>query len=226
MMLRFIYNQSPVIVFVSRRLFVVELLDSFWFVLVAAFVAGGVIGAVLYGAFSHGTRDARKLKSDLEKTEEEFEAYKSSVTSHFSKTSELVNDLTQDYVKVYKHLAEGAQILGDPRGAMDLLEQQQGKVLISVADTADVDDVSDAASEQLVQSDESGQEQTPEEGTERESGSIDENSRDYISQTIKEAAGIAGEINDEKVSASPHPEVAADSERTQEPIEEKKRETQ
>ena len=193
--------------------------------MVAAFVAGGVIGAVLYGALSHGTRDARKLKSDLEKAEEEFEAYKSSVTNHFSKTSELVNDLTQDYVKVYKHLAEGAQILGDPRGAMDLLEQQ-GKVLISVADTSGVDDVSDAASEQPVQSDESGQEQTPEEGTERESGSIDEGSRDYISQTIKEAAGIAGEINDEKVSASPNPEVAADSERTEEPTEEKKRATQ
>ena len=202
-----------------------ELLNSFWFVLVAAFIAGGVIGAVLYGALSHGTRDARKLKSDLEKAEEEFDAYKSSVTNHFSKTSELVNDLTQDYVKVYKHLAEGAQILGDPRGAMDLLEQQ-GKVLISVADTSGVDDVSDAASEQPVQSDESGQEQTPEEGTERESGSIDEGSRDYISQTIKEAAGIAGEINDEKVSASPNPEVAADSERTEEPTEENKRETQ
>jgi len=40
--------------------------------------------------------------------------------------------LTQDYVKVYKHLAEGAQALGEGRDFANVLEQHQGKVLISV----------------------------------------------------------------------------------------------
>ena len=205
-----------------------ELLNSFWFVLIAAFAAGCVIGAVLYGALSHGTRDARKLKSDLEKSEAEFEAYKSSVSSHFSKTSELVNDLTQDYVKVYKHLAEGAQILGDPRGGMDLLEQQ-GKVLLSVADTSDGDDISAAENEQPVQSPlvsgEPEQAQIPGQGAQQEPGFIDDDSRDYISETIREAADIAGKIDEEKEPASPNAEVADDSAKTEESAEEKKRES-
>ncbi|MDA9981579.1 DUF1043 family protein [Gammaproteobacteria bacterium] len=197
-------------------------MNSFWFVLIAAFAAGCVIGAVLYGALSHGTRDARKLKSDLEKSEAEFEAYKSSVSSHFSKTSELVNDLTQDYVKVYKHLAEGAQILGDPSGGMDLLEQQD-KVLLSVADTPAVDHISSAENEQPAQPDEPEQEQIAGEGAQQEPGFIDDDSRDYISETIREAADIAGKIDEEKEPASPHAEAADDPEKTEESAEEKKR---
>jgi hypothetical protein len=61
-------------------------------------------------------------------------SYKASVDSHFDKTSELVNDLTQNYVKVYRHLAEGAQTLGNNRALTNLLEQHQGKVAISVDD--------------------------------------------------------------------------------------------
>ena len=209
-----------------------ELLNSFWFVLIAAFAAGCVIGAVLYGALSHGTRDARKLKSDLEKSEAEFEAYKSSVSSHFSKTSELVNDLTQDYVKVYKHLAEGAQILGDPRGGMDALEQQ-GKVLLSVADTSDGDDISAAENEQPMQSPiqspldsgEPEQAEIPGEGAQQEPGFIDDDSRDYISETIREAADIAGKFDEEKEPASPRAEAADDPAKTEESAEEKKRES-
>jgi len=203
----------------------VELLNSFWFVLIAAFVAGCVIGAVLYRALSHGPRDARKLKSDLEQAEAEFSAYKSSVTSHFSKTSELVNDLTQDYVKVYKHLAEGAQKLGEPKGTMDLLEQQ-GKVLISVADTAGVDDISTATSEQSEPSGEPEQEHLPQEDAQRESGFVDDDSRDYISETIKEAADIADEIEEENEPASPQRNVAGDSEQAEQPAAEKKQASQ
>jgi uncharacterized membrane-anchored protein YhcB (DUF1043 family) len=160
----------------------------------------------------------------LEKSGAEFEAYKSSVSSHFSKTSELVNDLTQDYVKVYKHLAEGAQILGDPRGGMDLLEQQ-GKVLLSVADTSGVDDISAAENEQPAQPDESEQEQLLEEGAQQAPGLIDDDSRDYISETIREAADIAGKIDEEKEPASPPAEAAADSEQTEESAGAKKRES-
>ena len=43
------------------------------------------------------------------------ETYKASVNTHFNKTSDLVNELTQDYVKVYRHLAEGAQTLSETR---------------------------------------------------------------------------------------------------------------
>ena len=45
-----------------------------------------------------------------------------------------MNDLTQDYVKVYQHLAEGVQTLGNSRSFHNLLEQQPGKVVLTVDD--------------------------------------------------------------------------------------------
>ena len=58
--------------------------------------------------------------------------YKAGVTEHFDKTAELVNDLAQNYVKVYQHLADGAQTLGASKTFKDLMEQHQGKVAIAV----------------------------------------------------------------------------------------------
>ena len=73
----------------------------------------------------------------MNEVEGDLESYKKSVTGHFNKTSELVNELTEDYIKVYKHLASGAQSLGDAREIVDLLEENQSKILISFTDEID-----------------------------------------------------------------------------------------
>jgi len=185
----------------------VEALNPVWIYVSLAFTAGCVAGAVLFGAMSRGARDARKLKADLEKAEREFEAYKSGITSHFSKTAELVNEMTRDYVKVYEHLAKGAQILGEPKGGIELLEQH-GKVLNSVADTSGEpgekdDDAPDTSIESQVQSGEPARVPDPAgDGKGLASAPIGAASRDYISETIKEAADIAEKI-DEKPGTTP-----------------------
>jgi hypothetical protein len=81
---------------------------------------------------SSSSADVDKLRAELERTRSDMERYKASVNSHFSKTSDLVSELTQDYVKVYQHLAEGAQALSDTPEFTQMLEQSEGKVLISV----------------------------------------------------------------------------------------------
>ena len=53
-----------------------------------------------------------ELTGKLASVEKEFEAHKDNVDKHFATTSELVNELTESYVKVYKHLSEGAEQLG------------------------------------------------------------------------------------------------------------------
>jgi len=53
-----------------------------------------------------------ELTGKLAAVEEEFETHKENVDKHFETTSELVNELTESYVKVYKHLSEGAEQLG------------------------------------------------------------------------------------------------------------------
>jgi uncharacterized membrane-anchored protein YhcB (DUF1043 family) len=186
----------------------VESINSFWLVVVAAFAAGCAIGALVFGTMSRGSKDAKKLKAELEEKEQELQAYKSSVAGHFNKTSELVNELTQDYVKVYKHLSEGARNLGGPRDDMNLLEQQQGGVLINIPETGDVSETED-----LTPSETDGP------VVDEEPGTVDDASREYISETIKEAADIAGQIDDK---AAPTAATDPTGESVLEPVEEKK----
>jgi len=118
----------------------VDYVNSVWQIGIVALVAGAVIGALAYRLLSPSEKQVDKIKSELDMAREELSSYKASVNSHFNETSELVNDLTQNYVKVYRHLAEGAQTLGDSKTLTNLLEQHQGKVLISVDDEAKAGD--------------------------------------------------------------------------------------
>jgi uncharacterized membrane-anchored protein YhcB (DUF1043 family) len=112
----------------------VDYVNSVWQISIIALIAGVMIGALAYRLLAPSVKQADKAKSELDMAREELSSYKASVDSHFDKTAELVNDLTQNYVKVYRHLAEGAQTLGNNRALTNLLEQHQGKVVISVDD--------------------------------------------------------------------------------------------
>jgi uncharacterized membrane-anchored protein YhcB (DUF1043 family) len=105
-----------------------------WLVSIGALVGGGIIGVIVYRNLAPNVREASNLKRELEQARQELDSYKTRVSGHFEKTSELVKELTQDYVKVYQHLAEGAQALGDSKTFINQLEQQKGKVLITVDD--------------------------------------------------------------------------------------------
>jgi uncharacterized membrane-anchored protein YhcB (DUF1043 family) len=108
--------------------------DSVWQISIISLFAGVLIGALTYRLFSPSVKRIDEVESDLSKARDEMSSYKTSVNQHFNKTSELVNDLTQNYVKVYQHLADGAQSLGDIGTLNNLLEQSQGKVSIAVSE--------------------------------------------------------------------------------------------
>ena len=108
--------------------------DSVWQISLISLFAGILIGALAYRLLSPSVKKIDEVKSDLNKSREEMASYKASVNQHFNKTSDLVNDLTQNYVKVYQHLADGAQTLGDIGTLTNLLENRQGKVSIAVSE--------------------------------------------------------------------------------------------
>jgi len=112
----------------------VESIDQMWIYVAVALAAGIVLGVVFQRLLSSSAGDAHKLRAELEQARTDMERYKASVNSHFSKTSDLVSELTQDYVKVYQHLSEGAQKLSDSPEFTQVLEQAEGRVLISVED--------------------------------------------------------------------------------------------
>jgi hypothetical protein len=80
----------------------VEYLDSVWQIGIIALVAGVMIGALAYRLLAPSIKQADQIKSELDTARDELDSYKASVGQHFNKTSELVNDLTQNYVKVYQ----------------------------------------------------------------------------------------------------------------------------
>jgi len=117
-----------------------EYVYSVWQISIISLVAGAMIGALAYRLLAPSVQKAGKIKTELDEAREELNGYKTSVNQHFNKTSELVNDLTQNYVKVYQHLAEGAQTLGDNKAFANLLEQHQGRVSIAVDDETNIMD--------------------------------------------------------------------------------------
>jgi uncharacterized membrane-anchored protein YhcB (DUF1043 family) len=73
---------------------------------VIALVVCVVISALIYRLLSSSYKQIDKIKSELNSRKSELDEYKVTINQHFDKTSELVSDLTQDYVKVCQHLAE------------------------------------------------------------------------------------------------------------------------
>jgi uncharacterized membrane-anchored protein YhcB (DUF1043 family) len=77
----------------------------------AVFVLGLLAGALLARLVLPSRQKLRQLMLDLDAARSEHQVYRSEVSHHFEKTSELVATLTASYKAVYDHLAEGAQNL-------------------------------------------------------------------------------------------------------------------
>lgn len=118
-----------------------ELEQSVWQIGFIALIAGGLIGALAYRFFAPSQKQAEEVKAELEDARAELNNYKADVSQHFDRTAELVNDLAQNYVNVYQHLADGAQTLGASKSFKELYGQSQGRPAIGV------DGGSDAAKE-------------------------------------------------------------------------------
>ena len=76
-----------------------------------AFVVGGVVGALVFKQLRSDEAKVRMLEEQLENLEREHESYKDNVHTHFNNTATLLNNLTDSYREVYRHMAAGAQAL-------------------------------------------------------------------------------------------------------------------
>ena len=109
-------------------------IDSVWQISIIAMLAGALIGALAYRLLGPSIKQADKIQAELDAVRAELDNYKTSVSQHFNKTSELVNDLTRNYVRVHEHLADGAQTLGDGKTFTNLLEQHETREAIAIDD--------------------------------------------------------------------------------------------
>lgn len=117
-----------------------ELEQSIWQISIIALIAGGLIGVFAYRYFIPSEKEFDRIKTELEQARAELQSYRAGVSEHFDKTGELVNELAQNYVKVYRHLAEGAETLGAGKTFPELLEQQSKAALENRDDSINADD--------------------------------------------------------------------------------------
>jgi len=83
--------------------------------------AGAVFGALTcYLIFSRRTDNL--MEEQLKDTQEEFTLYRENVNKHFEQTAKLVNNLTEDYVAVHKHLKSAAEDFAQPTRSLKLQE--------------------------------------------------------------------------------------------------------
>lgn len=109
-----------------------DLLTSPWFFALIALFIGIGIGIFIHSSKYSDESKSQKLKNEIQTLKQELVDYKSSVADHFSKTSTLVNELTENYVKVYQHLSEGSKSLADTDQAPLALDQDGKPPLTSV----------------------------------------------------------------------------------------------
>ena len=99
--------------------------SSIWLVGTLSFLLGAGLGCIAAYLLVARGRRTHELEAELNQLNESFTGYRDQVTGHFMHTSELVQEMTQSYRKVYEHLATGAQHLCDDSARSPTLGYQQ-----------------------------------------------------------------------------------------------------
>ncbi|OSN09247.1 cytochrome D ubiquinol oxidase subunit III [Lonsdalea britannica] len=82
-----------------------------WEYALIGFVIGVIIGAV---AMRYGNRKLRQqqvLQHELEKSKADLEQYRQELVSHFARSAELLDNMADDYRKLYQHMAKSSNDL-------------------------------------------------------------------------------------------------------------------
>jgi uncharacterized membrane-anchored protein YhcB (DUF1043 family) len=87
-----------------------EITPNLWLGLAAGVLLGALCSFFLQRRNGSANRErAEQLSSELEETREELDAHREEVAKHFQETSQLFRGLTEQYTRLYAHLAEGSR---------------------------------------------------------------------------------------------------------------------
>lgn len=87
---------------------------------IIAFFAGILLGAIACFALISRKKNKASIEQQLRELQEEFTAYRENVNTHFNKTAQMVNTLTENYIAVQKHLADAASSFAEPPKSFQL----------------------------------------------------------------------------------------------------------
>ena len=101
---------------------------SIWFIAIGSLTVGIVIGIAFTRRLGTDATRVQQLEEKLESLSESHLEYRNNVSEHFNVTSGLINQMTNNYKKVYDHLAIGAQDLCSDQVAEKLLPLQSDAI--------------------------------------------------------------------------------------------------
>ena len=110
---------------------------SIWFIVIGSLAIGIVIGIAFTRRLGSDAIRIQHLEEKLESMSETHMEYRNNVSEHFDMTSELINQMTDSYKKVYGHLAIGAQDLCSDQVAEKLLPLQPDAMFENETVTSD-----------------------------------------------------------------------------------------
>ncbi|MGL5728482.1 MAG: Z-ring associated protein ZapG [Plesiomonas sp.] len=70
------------------------------------FILGLALGMILARFTQKDLRKQKKIQTELEKNKYELEQYRQELTDHFAHSAELLDNMANDYRKLYQHMAK------------------------------------------------------------------------------------------------------------------------
>ncbi|MBU2864702.1 DUF1043 family protein [Reinekea marina] len=91
------------------------MLELQWSTLIAIIIAALIIGSLLGRIFlKRDGQDRSSLRKQLDELKQQHQNYEVSVTEHFGRTTELIEQLSQNYTQIEEHLNLGAEKFINP----------------------------------------------------------------------------------------------------------------
>ncbi|MFP1740151.1 Z-ring associated protein ZapG [Lonsdalea quercina] len=82
-----------------------------WEYALIGFVIGVIIGAVAMRFGNRKLRQQQVLQHELEKSKADLEQYRQELVGHFARSAELLDNMADDYRKLYQHMAKSSNDL-------------------------------------------------------------------------------------------------------------------
>lgn len=89
-------------------------------VALAATIIGVMAGYFITQRSSPSQQSQQHMEHQLEELQQQQENYQHEVSEHFVETAKLLNQMTDSYREVHKHLAKGAQLLAGDNASQSL----------------------------------------------------------------------------------------------------------
>ncbi len=86
------------------------MLELQWMTFGAAILGALIVGAILGQLFVRKEgQDRSSLRRQLDELKQQHQSYQINVTEHFGRTTQLIEDLNQQYNQIQEHLSHGAE---------------------------------------------------------------------------------------------------------------------